>query len=145
MLAEMMVVLAIATLMLSLIGRMFADVWSAANSVVAGAEQHRLEVMIMERWQQEVGGTDPDEWCVGADGFSAGKTHVSVRDDGIVFGDGESARAICLPVGVKCEFTIEKHDSLADCAVLTLRGEREVFRKVSLVNVRMVACGGDKE
>jgi hypothetical protein len=137
---EMLTVLSICAVLLSASGRLFFDGWSASRNAVKHAENSQAVSLIIKQWQKELSKTDPDNWQVIDNVFYTGSSVISVKEQHLVFDRNSTARAIYLSSNADCIFSIERHDSLADCAVLTLKVESKYYRTIKINNIRIVAC-----
>jgi hypothetical protein len=95
----------------------------------------------MKRWQQEFRDTASDKWKMENGGLQAESLSVRAEENHLVFDDGVSTKKIFLPYGTGCSLSIERHESSADCAVLTLNVRSCYYSSIRTNSIRIVACG----
>lgn len=140
-LIELLTVVAIATVLFSLVGRLFADGWLASRDAITHAENNRLVVIAAQRWQRTLRETDPADWRTNENTLRAGDRYIRRDEDTLVFGDGAGSSAVHLPTGIECTFSIERHPASVDCAVMNLAISSRFFRAARTNTVRIVGCG----
>lgn len=140
-LTELLIVIALAATVMSLVGRFFADSWLASHRSLRRVENNQLVPILMKEWQRTLSDTTSASWETKGKGFSAGRT--SVKQDGshlVVAKDGKEKR-FALPHDSTCRFSIERPAGLAPYAVMVFSWDSRYFRKQKMNQVRFVACG----
>ena len=141
-LAELLAVLAIMSMLIALVGKLWHDGWIASHHATEQAENNQLVTILSRMWQQELRGTTSSEWEVTDAGFRSGKHEIRHDGNHLVFANADSAKRIRLPETAKCVFSIERNQGAADCAVLSLTLPAWYFDQQRKNTMRLVACGG---
>ena len=143
-LTEMLVVIGVVAILLPTIGTFFTDGWVASRRTLVRIENSQLVPLLMKQWQTALQDTTHDGWSVDGNGFWAGTLRIYQEDRHLVVARGQSKRELLLPAGAQCEFAIEKHPGLSDCAVMRVRWKTRDMQKEASEDVRFVACGRRK-
>jgi len=139
-LVEMMVVMAIMVTFISASSRLFSDGLQCSRRSLKQAEINQVILIIMERWQNILNNTSPDEWKVINKKFHAEKISVYQDKRHLVFDNAGSISRFFLPSEVQCSFSVEKPSGLAPCALLSIDWELQRFHSAKTNHVRLVAC-----
>ena len=140
-LAEILVVLAVVTLMLPILGRFFADGWVASRRAVTRAEDNQLILLLMKQWQSSLHDADTDGWHTDGNAFSDGTIRVYQDARHMVVEKAGARKTVPLPVGALCKFAIEKHPGLASCAIMSITWKTRRVNREDSEDIRFVACG----
>lgn len=140
-LTEMLAVIAVLTVVLSVTGRFFADGWKGMRRVLVRAENNQRLPFVMRSWQDSVSVSSPESWEASADRFRAGAMTARQTGPHLVISNGDSKRAVLLPRGSHCAFTIEREPGRAPCAVMTVTWDSRYSNRREANTVRLVACG----
>jgi prepilin-type N-terminal cleavage/methylation domain-containing protein len=140
-LVELLVVLAITATLISAGGKLFSDGWAATHRAIARAESDQMVMILMKRWQAELGNTTPAEWKIENTVFIAGQQSIAIDGRHLAFTGSRGTIKARLPDGAECSFNIERNGTLADCAVLNLAIRRPSRRIAPIEQIRIVSCG----
>jgi prepilin-type N-terminal cleavage/methylation domain-containing protein len=139
-LVEMLVVVAISAVLLSGATRLFGDAWVAIRRATTHMQTAQNLRLVADRWRAVVRRTEPRDWQVADGRFAAGDERVFFDGRHVVFKNGDTERRIHLPGSLTGRFGVERRETGADCAVLTLEWERRYFRASATERVRIVGC-----
>ncbi len=140
-LLELTAVIAVVLLGIALTGKLFADACVSIRDALEEAENSRLIGVVVRRWPQAFRDTRATDWKISGNTFVTGKVTIEQEDDALVFHDESGSGAVYLPHAFRCEFSIEQHNTGADCAVLVIHSESRRLGRILTNKVRVVACG----
>jgi hypothetical protein len=115
------------------------------HRAVRRAEANQQILLLGQCWRRTVAGTDAAGWRVEDAVFHAGDRAINRDARGLTVSEPERSRTIALPADTRCDFSVERHEDAADCAVMTVQWTARYFRRAVTNRVRLVACGDAAE
>ena len=105
------------------------------------AQMNQLIPTLQAAWQSTLRGTDSATWHMEGGTLVAEPLRITREEKNLLIENGDRLHQIYMPPIVDTTMTIERHPTLADCAVLDLYWESRFLSGVTTNRVRFVACG----
>ena len=140
-LIEMLTTVAVVGILVVVSADFLVDGMRAVAHTEQRAETNRLIYSLSDFWQNVLRGSDPGSWDGGGTAFFTDTVGVQFEENALVVRHEGTERRVALPSSFAVAFEVERHQNLADCAVMHLSWTSWYLARATTNEVRLVACG----